>query len=111
MPAPPGLPPHSGTALLGLVHAVLTAVRLGGYVLTDRFRTGGRHHPALILAVRNARPATDPAPDVTVDDTGSLRPRGCVEGTVPKAPTVPPRTARPPLPPRPHPAPTRKGTA
>ncbi|MBC2865180.1 LysE family translocator [Streptomyces mexicanus] len=31
--APTGLPPHSGMALLVLVHAVLTAIWLGGYVL------------------------------------------------------------------------------
>lgn len=49
--APAGLPPHTGMALLVLVHAVLTAVWLGGYVLLLSRARGLFERPAVRRAM------------------------------------------------------------
>ncbi|MBU6532265.1 LysE family translocator [Streptomyces sp. A108] len=52
--APAGLPPHSGMALLVLVHAVLTALWLGGYVLLLSRARGFFEKPAVCRAMDRA---------------------------------------------------------
>jgi threonine/homoserine/homoserine lactone efflux protein len=56
--APSGIPPHTGMALLVVVHAALTAVRLGGYVLKPAVRRGMDRVTGVVLLGFGVKVAT-----------------------------------------------------